>query len=194
MLCFAAMAFGGLYQGGPALAQVDCSFYLYDLNLYLACIGGAQIGVSNTPVPCPGGEMTVTVTGWKPGSSVSVQLISGSAVFDAPPILVSDESTGATTFTIPANFPVGPATLTVSGTALGETQVTRDQPVEINATCQGGGGSTQPGGDQGGGNLPRTGSDTGRLVGLGAALIVIGAAAVYGALRTRNESAAGETT
>ncbi|MCX7620794.1 MAG: hypothetical protein N2037_08145 [Acidimicrobiales bacterium] len=175
-------------------AQVDCSFYLYDLNLYLACIGGAQIGVSSTPVPCPGGPLTVTITGWKPDSTVSVTLTSGSATFNGPPITVGSDSTGTVTFNIPANFPAGPATLTVSGTALGETRITRDIPVEINATCEGGGGSSVPTGDQGGGNLPRTGSDTGRLVGLGAALIVIGAAAVYGALRSKGQPATGNNT
>jgi hypothetical protein len=194
VLCLAAVTLGALYSGSAAMAQVSCDFYVYDLNLYLACIGGAQLGVSNTPPPCPGGPMTVNLTGWKPGSTVSVQLTSGSAVFDAPSITVGADSTGAVTFNVPANFPSGPATLTVSGTALGETAVTRDIPVEINATCEGATGTTTPGGNQGGGNLPRTGSDTGRLVGIGAALIVIGAAAVYGALRSKGQAAAGEST
>ena len=47
------------------------------------------------------------------------------------------------------------------------------------ACVQGTGGSQ-------GGNLPRTGSsDTGQLVGLGAALVVLGGAAVYGSRRFR---------
>jgi hypothetical protein len=174
--------------------------------------------------------MTVELPAVKSGSNVSVKLTSGSVVFENPSLKVGADSTGAVTFNVPADFPSGPATLTVSGTEVSDREVSipeisipeistsvsipsdistpepvkdtitrgvafaRDVPVEINATCEGDTGTTTPSGDQRGGNLPRTGSDTGRLVGIGAALIVIGAAAVYGALRSKGQSAAGAST
>lgn len=43
------------------------------------------------------------------------------------------------------------------------------------------------------GSLPTTGSNSGRYVGVGAALIVLGGAALYGATRSRRETPATET-
>jgi len=43
------------------------------------------------------------------------------------------------------------------------------------------------------GSLPTTGSNSGRFVGVGAALIVLGGAALYGATRNRRETSATES-
>lgn len=53
----------------------------------------------------------------------------------------------------------------------------------------GGGGAGAGGGSGGSGTLPQTGSDSGRLMGIGVALLVLGGAALYGSSRARRSEA-----
>ena len=104
-------------------------------------------------------------------------------------IQVDGTGTGQTTWLVPPGTPVGPATVIAVGIDFLEQPSERTRAIAICDTAPPSTPTTADGGDGTGqqGTLPRTGSDSGRLVGLAAALIVIGAAAVYGATRGRRQ-------
>ncbi len=176
-------------QGAP---PTDCSGYLSgDLALYLACSAGPSVEVSPATVStCE--QVTVTVSGYLPSSTANAVLESNGTSSPLGPISVSATTAGGTaTFPVPGSFPLGPANAVVSGQDMFGNDISKVVPVTVVA-C---GSDTTAApvttvitGTTTGGSLPVTGSDSGRLIGIGAGLIVLGAAAVYGARRSRSTS------
>lgn len=175
-------------QGAP---PTDCTGYLSgDLALYLACSAGPRVEVSPATVStCE--QVTVTVDGYLPDSTAQAVLESNGTSSPLGPISVSaTTANGTATFPVPGSFPLGPANAVVSGKDMFGNDITKVVPVTVTA-C---GPDTTPApttivtGTTTGGSLPVTGSDSGRLIGIGAGLIVLGAAAVYGARRSRTSA------
>ena len=161
---------------GPASAQAggqedqDPSQFVddqgnFDVDAYLAASTGSDDGCSPASAAV-GDSVTCTVHGYAAGSTVTATLTCGpTVVFEGP-------STG-TTFTfsyVVPDAPAGDCGLEVCGTDTGGEALCRVLGFEIvgNEVT----------------NLARTGSNnTGTLVGVGAALVVLGGAAVFGARR-----------
>lgn len=186
----------------PASAQAtSCVDYLSDLNLYLACSGGPTLTV--TPgTSSPGGNITVEVSGWLPGSTVAITISCNGSPVALGNITIGSNSQGTGNFTVPVDCPLGPQVATGTGPNMLNVITSREGPIVLvssTTTLPGGGGSGSggSGNNSGGGSgsggsgsgsgaLPNTGSNTGRMVTLGSALIVIGGAALYGSLRSRS--------
>ncbi len=198
-----ALLFVGLLLGpGVANAQTSCSDYLYDTNLYVACVGGPSLTVTPGTIP-PGGTITVDLAGWHPGSNVTITIGCNGSPVALGSIAIGPDTKGSGNFTVPADCPLGPQVVTGTGPDMLDNVTSREGPVVIaaNATTTttvsgggGGGGSGSGGsgsgssGSGGSGSLPSTGSNTGRLVTIGAALVVIGASALYGSARSRRSA------
>lgn len=161
---------------GPASAQAgdqedqDPSQFVddqgnFDIDAYIAASTGSDDGCSPASAAV-GDTVTCTVHGYAAGSTVTATLTCGpTVVFEGP-------STG-TTFTfsyVVPDVPAGDCGLEVCGTDTGGEALCRVLGFEVvgNEVT----------------NLARTGSNnTGTLVGVGAALVVLGGAAVFGARR-----------
>jgi hypothetical protein len=144
----------------PAAAQEgDVDTYLCE-ELGIGCPGGDDL-VCSTPLGAgDSGTCTVSV---EPGTEVQATLTCGdesTVVFSG----VADEDPFTFPFTVPDGTPTGTCTMEVLGATFDITIV---------------GGTT----------LARTGSNAGPLAGLGAALAVIGGAALYGAKMRRRSLA-----
>jgi LPXTG-motif cell wall-anchored protein len=132
--------------------------------------------------------ITVDVTGFLPSSSADTALeaVGGGTSSPLGAIAVSaTTATGTATFNIPTSFPVGPANVLVTGTDMIGKAVSKAVPVTIDACGSVTPSVTPTAPPSTTGTLPVTGSDSGRLIGIGAGLIVLGGAAVYGSLRSR---------
>jgi len=177
----ALVAMGGFLLIAPSPAQAQatsCVDYLSDLNLYLVCSGGPTITVTPGETT-PGSQVLVNLTGWLPGSSVAVSIMCGSDSLALGNVTIGANAIGEASFTVPATCPLGPTSVSGTGPSMLNEQTTREGPVVLVSSAV---VTTVPST-----NLPVTGSDsTGRLVTLGASLLVIGAAALYGSLRSRN--------
>ena len=161
---------------GPASAQAgdpeaqDPSQFVdddgnFDIDAYIAASTGSDDGCSPASAAV-GDTVTCTVHGYAAGSTVTATLSCGpTVVFEGP-------STG-TTFTfsyVVPDVPAGDCGLEVCGTDTGGEALCRVLGFEVvgNEVT----------------NLARTGSNnTGTLVGVGAALVVLGGAALFGARR-----------
>ena len=161
---------------GPASAQAgdqedqDPSQFVddqgnFDIDAYIAASTGSDDGCSPASAAV-GDTVTCTVHGYAAGSTVTATLTCGpTVVFEGP-------STG-TTFTfsyVVPDVPAGDCGLEVCGTDTGGEALCRVLGFEVvgNEVT----------------NLARTGStNTGTLVGVGAALVVLGGAAGFGARR-----------
>lgn len=161
---------------GPASAQAgepeaqDPSQFLddqgnFDIDAYIAATTGSEDGCSPASAAV-GDTVTCTVKGYAAGTTVTATLTCGpTVVFEGP-------STG-TTFTfsyVVPDVPAGDCGLEVCGTDTGGDALCRVLGFEVvgNEVT----------------NLARTGSNnTGTLVGVGAALVVLGGAALFGARR-----------
>ena len=161
---------------GPASAQAgdqedqDPSQFVddqgnLDIDAYIAASTGSEDGCSPASAAV-GDTVTCTVKGYAAGATVTATLSCGpTVVFEGP-------STG-TTFTfsyVVPDVPAGDCGLEVCGTDTGGDALCRVLAFEVvgNEVT----------------NLARTGSNnTGTLVGVGAALVVLGGAAVFGARR-----------
>ena len=177
----------GAFSGVASAGAPTCDFYLYDSDLYLICLGGPAIVADPGEVPA-GQSVTITLSGWLPNSDVEVSIVVDGTgdVIIVGTVTVDGEGNGTIVWNVPADFPAGPVTVVGDGLDFQEQATTRTDAVlvlQANASTS----STAPGGDNGSGNLPVTGSDSGFLVGIGAAMIVVGAAAVYGATRSRRQ-------
>ena len=168
---------------GPASAQAgdqedqDPSQFVddqgnFDIDAYIAASTGSDDGCSPASAAV-GDTVTCTVHGYAAGSTVTATLTCGpTVVFEGP-------STG-TTFTfsyVVPDVPAGDCGLEVCGTDTGGEALCRVLGFEVvgNEVT----------------NLARTGSNnTGTLVGVGAALVVLGGAAVFGARRRFAKTAA----
>lgn len=181
-------AIGGLFLGGlvlvatlgPAAAQAqpedqDPGAFTddsgnFDIDAYLAASTGSEDGCSPASASV-GDTVTCTVKGYAAGETVTATLTCGpTVVFDGP-------STG-TTFTfsyVVPDVPVGDCGVEVCGTDTGGADLCRVLSLQVVGNEAGGAATAA---------LARTGSNnTGTLVGLGAALLVLGSAAVFGARR-----------
>ncbi len=170
---------GGLLMGaGAAHAQaVNCAPYVSDTNLYLACIGGATITGPGTAMP--GDTITVNLSGWAPGSTVTITIDCAGTQVNIGSVNIGAGATGSGNVTIPASCPTGPTTVTGTGTNMGDQATSANFPIVLGTQT-----STTPT-TVPVTQIPVTGAETGRLVTIGAALVVIGSAALYGSLRAR---------
>ncbi|MFN8038158.1 MAG: LPXTG cell wall anchor domain-containing protein [Acidimicrobiales bacterium] len=179
----------------PAAVPSDCLGYLSsDLTLYLACSAGPQVEVSPATISsCQ--QVTVTATGFLPNSTADVTLEANGTSIALGQVSIGATAGGTATFSVPATFPLGPATATTAGTNMLGKAFSQPSPVTVSACSP----DTTPtssiisttsiiSGTTTSGSLPRTGSDSGRLIGIGAGLIVLGGAAVYGSLRSRRSA------
>jgi len=182
-------------SAAPAAAPSDCLGYLSDdLTLYLACSAGPQVEVSPATISsCQ--QVTVTATGFLPNSTADVTLEANGTSIALGQVSIGATAGGTATFSVPSSFPLGPATATTAGTNMLGKAFSQPSPVTV-SQC---GGTTSTTvyvapttaiitGTTTSGSLPRTGSDSGRLIGIGAGLIVLGGAAVYGSLRSRRSA------
>lgn len=144
----------------------------FDIDAYLAASTGSEDACSPASAAV-GDTVTCTVRGYNAGDTVTATLTCGpTVVFEGP-------STGTTftfSFVVP-DVPAGDCGLEVCGTDTGGEALCRVLAFEVV-------GSEVT-------SLARTGSNnTGTLVGVGAALVVLGGAAVYGARRRFAHNAA----
>ena len=162
---------------GPASAQAgdqedqDPSQFIddngdFDIDAYLAATTGSEDGCSPASAAV-GDTVTCTVQGYNAGDTVTATLTCGpTVVFEGP-------STGTTftfSFVVP-DVPAGECGIEVCGTDTGGEALCRVLAFEVV-------------GSEVTTTLARTGSNnTGTLVGVGAALVVLGGAAVFGARR-----------
>lgn len=119
------------------------------------------------------GNLTVCVAGLQVGSQLTIVLDGTTVLFDGPYNLNTaltdvDWQTNlmALSLTLP-DLPCGPHNITATGTTVDGEPFSQTYNFEVT-------GCPDP-------NLPVTGSDTGRLVGIAAALVVLGAGMYYGA-------------
>ncbi|MEZ5233638.1 MAG: LPXTG cell wall anchor domain-containing protein [Acidimicrobiia bacterium] len=152
-----------------------------------ATLAGAQgytvidTGTVTDTTPAPGQPVTVTVTGLKPLTQVTVELRSD-------PILLGTFMTDANgtlnvSVTIPAGAPVGSHTIVATGLNAAGNPVTASIPVQVGGTPA---TTTPPG--TGVTFLPRTGADLAAMLTVGGVLIVVGGSAVT-AVRRRSAGA-----
>jgi len=178
-------------------AQTDaCSAILLtggeEVNLtgYTYCLTAGTAVKPNPAADCPTAEERVdayadpyevvvgsstTVYGWgfEPDSASSVYLCSTPVLLGT----VTADAAGnvAAAVTVPLGTALGAHTIAVVGRSAGGA--TRVSYAAINVVAPGSGGGTTTG------NLPTTGSDPGRYLAAGSALVLLGAAAVAGARR-----------
>lgn len=171
-----------------------------DTTSYLACVGAAALSPG---ADCPSGDViiagtvdstsgpagsgpTMTATGFADGSDVEITLCGSGAVASASAGCPSGSSVARSlgTFSadgsgnlnaavvIPAGTPPGPYTLAATGFRANDLSQVAYAAIEVTCTTTTG-------------TLPTTGSDSGRMIAIGAALIVLGGAAIFGSTRTR---------
>ena len=119
-----------------------------------------------------GETVDVAGSGCEPGASVVVTYDDGTVLGT---FIADANGDFVTTITIPANSTLGDHLLTATCGDL-------EQYLNVNVLAE---QVNAPGGVNNGA-LPRTGSNTGPLVGIGAAALVLGAAFVYGARKPRS--------
>ncbi|MBI2708360.1 MAG: LPXTG cell wall anchor domain-containing protein [Actinobacteria bacterium] len=120
----------------------------------------------------PGQVVTITGTA-DPGTTVQFS-VAGRSIGAAD---VGSDGSFTATVTIPSDLAPGTYTLTTTVVCNGTT-TTLGVEVSVSPTGAGGGGG-------GGGPLPRTGFNLAPVASVGAALLILGAAAIYGARRKR---------
>lgn len=141
----------------PTTGEFDETGYLIDLS-----------AISSSFEASAGDSLVVCVEGFAIGSHITV-------VLDGSVVLFSGTYNGdiqSIPITLPSNLSCGPHTLTASGVDPAGDAVSFTSTFEV-TTC--------PGGT----NLPTTGAESGKLVGIGAALVVLGAGVYYGARQRR---------
>lgn len=186
------LAFGALVlPANAASAQPSsCDDYIAQtIDLYLSCLPGPTITV-NPGTTTPGGAITVDLAGWLPGSSVTITITCNGVAVTLGNVAIGDNASGQGTFTVPSDCPAGSQVVTANGPNMLGVNTTREGPVVL--TTSGGNNNNNNGNNNGGnsggggsGSLPNTGFGAGKLVTIGAALVVIGSAALYGAVRAR---------
>ena len=139
-----------------------------NIDEYLAGSTGSEDGCSPASAQV-GDTVTCTVKGYAEGETVTATLTCG------PVVVFQGPSTGTTftfSFVVP-DVPAGECALEVCGTDTGGEAFCRNVAFEVVSVTTAAGAA-----------LARTGSNnTGTLVGVGAALVVLGSAAVFGARR-----------
>ncbi|MEJ7764970.1 MAG: Ig-like domain-containing protein [Acidimicrobiales bacterium] len=147
-------------------------------------VGTCTLEVSPSEVQ-PGDEITVSGSGFMPGSTVTVTLSDGTVLGTA----VVDENGNFTgVFRIPAGTEAGVFEVFATGVdPAGEPFVLSGTLTVSDATPAPGGGTPPPGGraDPPGGRLPRTGTDSLAIVGAGLALAATGLGLTLAARRRK---------
>jgi len=117
------------------------------------------LSLSNS-APAPGGSTTVTSSGWKPSSEVTITLHSTPVVLAT----VKADATGSVNaaVTIPSSASTGTHTIELAGTSSAGAPQTMSTPITVEAS--------------GGDPLPRTGAAVAALVLVGVVLFVVGSA------------------
>ncbi|HVM63620.1 MAG TPA: hypothetical protein VMU14_02080 [Acidimicrobiales bacterium] len=168
----------------PASAAATCDISNFknpdgslDTTGYLQCFSPS---VTPTTV-APGGTVEFKGGGFKPGSSVQIELVCGTA----NPVVVGTVTTNGegnydATVTIPTDTPPGSCQLEAVGVDSNGDPLTVVEAIVVTSTSTG--------------TLPVTGSNTGEYLGLAIALIAIGSAAVWGSRREHLRRASRTTT
>lgn len=178
----------GVVSQGVASAEPECDASLFilpgggfDLAAYLQC----QNPDTTTPEVTPGGEVVIQGGGYAPFSEVVVVLCVGEC--DDPGDPNPDDIILGTVMTdqfgnfvwegqLPAGIEEGDYELEVEGLDPDGEPLVLTYEIEVVEA------------DNGGGDLPYTGSNTGRTVTIGAALVMLGAAAVTSTVRRRRSA------
>jgi LPXTG-motif cell wall-anchored protein len=195
-LCAAVLTMG-TFGANSAHAQTSSSCDIskfknpdgsLDTTGYLACVQAASVSAPKPSPDCPTAELQLaaqadpatlspgqttnfTAVGFAPNSDVTIFICStpvNLGTFQA-------DSTGrvATTVTVPAGTTLGAHTLAAVGARSNGIQQVAYAAIQVVSPAP----ST--------GTLPTTGSDSGKLIAMGAALVVLGGAAVFGSTRAR---------
>jgi len=127
-----------------------------------------------------GGSTKVFGYGFAPGASLQAFLCSTPVPLGT--VVADSAGNVEATLGIPAGTPLGVHTIAVVGAAAAGGSQVAYAAIEVTAAGAVAGGAIT-------GNLPTTGSDPGMYVGIGAGLVLLGSAAVFGA-RRRQQSAA----
>jgi hypothetical protein len=162
-----------------------------DTTGYLSCVAASNATAPKPAADCPTADTQLMAT-VDPAEAVVGQSVLFSAVGFAPssevqvficstPISLGTFTADASgqvsqTLTIPAGTVLGAHTIAAVGKRSNGLDQVAYAAVTVVSTSS---GSTSSG------TLPTTGSDNGRLVAMGAALMVLGAAAVFGSTRAR---------
>ena len=199
------IGFGAVSQGvASAAPECDAELFIlpdggFDLVAYLQC----QNPETTTPEVTPGGTVVIQGGGFAPFSEVDIILcvnecdtpevlalesgdVSPIELADAPPYLVDDIYLGTVIADqfgnfvwegqLPAGIDEGEYVIEVEGFDSEGNAVTLDYEIEVVETIDGGG------------DLPYTGSNTGRTLTIGAALVMLGTAAVTSTVRRRRDA------
>jgi hypothetical protein len=168
----------------PASAAATCDISNFknpdgsiDTTGYLQCFSPS---VTPTTV-APGGTVEFKGGGFKPGSSVQIELVCGSQ----NPVVVGTVTASSNgnfdaNVTIPSDTPPGSCQLQAVGVDGNGDPLTVVLSIVVTSTS--------------GGTLPVTGSNTGEYLGLAIALIALGSAAVWGSRREHLRRASRTTT
>ncbi|MCX7619480.1 MAG: LPXTG cell wall anchor domain-containing protein [Acidimicrobiales bacterium] len=147
-------------------------------------LAGPSITLDKTTVP-QGGQVTVTSTGWMPGTSVQVTL--NSDPLDVGTAIADQVGTIVHTFTVPVDFLVGAHSVTLTGLDLaGQVQVLS---ADLQVTALAGAvNSLTPTTTAATGALPRTGSGVVFPLAVAGAGLALGGAGLLVASRRRQTS------
>lgn len=181
------LGFGAASQSVASAAPVcDAATFIlpgggFDLAAYLQC----QNPDTTTPEVTPGGNVVIQGGGYAPFSEVDVVLCVGEC--DAPGDPNPDDIILGTVITdqfgnfvwegqLPAGIEEGDYTIEVEGFDAEGAPLVLSYDIAV----------VEPGG--GGGDLPYTGSNMGRTLTIGAALVMLGAAAITSSVRRRRSA------
>jgi LPXTG-motif cell wall-anchored protein len=181
-------------SAGAATASCDISNFKnpdssLDTTGYLACVAAASANAPKPSADCPtadielaatadpatvepGGSTLFTAVSFTPGSTVSVVICSTPVSLGTFTV----DSTGhvSQTVTIPAGTTLGAHTIAAVGTRTNGLAQVAYAAVDVEQAT-----TTSTG------TLPTTGSDSGKLIAMGAALVLLGGAAIFGSTRAR---------
>jgi len=191
---FGAIVTVGVFGSGEAHAQSSCAIGNFvnpdktiDTTGYLACVAAASASAVKPSADCPIAEIQLLGTAdpstVSPGQSVNYGFVGFRP--DSPvelficstPVSLGNLTADASgnvngTVTIPSGTVLGAHTLAATGArSNGLNQVAYASITVVSATPTG--------------TLPTTGTENGRLIAMGAALVVLGGAAIFGSTRAR---------
>jgi hexosaminidase len=98
--------------------------------------GGTTCGVGATSLG-PGDQITVSGSGWQPGSTVTFTLQPGSIPLGST--TVGDDGSFSTVLTVPASVAPGSYSLSCSGIDVEGNPISRNNPIQVLAAGGGGG-------------------------------------------------------
>jgi titin len=138
-------------------------------------------GTVTDVTPAPGQTVTLKFTGFKPGSTVVINIFSDPVLLGT--FTADANGTVEVPVLIPAGMEVGSHTIVATGVDAQGNPASMSIPVTVTSNAP---TAADPNG--GGGFLPRTGGDVAALVTVGGVLVVIGGASALAARRRLTES------